>query len=233
MRRVLLVIGLAAALALVVGWFTADRLLGPPDGSGTAPAAGAAPAPAPAADPAARKIRASLFYVSEDGTHLVTVPTEVPLVEDTAGQARAIVEAQLAPAPPPYSSALPSGTSVRAVFVTDQDEAYVDLSLEATVGHTGGSLDEIFSVYTIVNAVTVSLPAIERVQILVDGQEVDSLAGHVDLRRPLPRNLTWVAGSGAGPSDDGASPPPAPGPRPAQVAPAIEPASTLAPPSGA
>jgi hypothetical protein len=38
----------------------------------------------------------------------------------------------------------------------------------------------------------VTLPAISRVQILVDGKEVDTLAGHVDLRHPLEKNLTWV-----------------------------------------
>jgi hypothetical protein len=27
---------------------------------------------------------------------------------------------------------------------------------------------------------------------LVDGKEVDTLAGHVDLRNPLGRNATWV-----------------------------------------
>jgi hypothetical protein len=50
----------------------------------------------------------------------------------------------------------------------------------------------LFTIYAIVNAVTVNLPAISRVQILVDGKEADTLAGHVDLRRPLEKNLTWV-----------------------------------------
>ena len=47
--------------------------------------------------------------------------------------------------------------------------------------------------YAIVNSVTVNLPAITRVQILVDGKEVDTLAGHVDIRQPLAKNLSWVA----------------------------------------
>ena len=46
--------------------------------------------------------------------------------------------------------------------------------------------------YTIVNALTDNLPAITAVQILIDGHEVDTLAGHVDLRRPLRKNLEWV-----------------------------------------
>ena len=44
----------------------------------------------------------------------------------------------------------------------------------------------------IVNAVTVSLPAVTSVQILIDGREVETLAGHVDLRHPLPKNTTWI-----------------------------------------
>jgi hypothetical protein len=30
------------------------------------------------------------------------------------------------------------------------------------------------------------------VQILIDGKEADTLAGHVDLRHPLGRSLKWV-----------------------------------------
>ena len=58
--------------------------------------------------------------------------------------------------------------------------------------HAGGALDEILTVYAIVNALTVNLPAITRVQILVDGKEVDTLAGHVDLRHPLAKSMDWV-----------------------------------------
>ncbi|HPW21762.1 MAG TPA: GerMN domain-containing protein, partial [Vicinamibacterales bacterium] len=50
----------------------------------------------------------------------------------------------------------------------------------------GGSQHELLTVYAIVDTLTANLPAITSVQILVDGREVDSLAGHVDLRRPLP-----------------------------------------------
>jgi hypothetical protein len=68
----------------------------------------------------------------------------------------------------------------------------VDLSPEISSGHEGGSLEEILTVYALVNALTTNLPAVERVQILVAGREVDTLAGHVDLRRPLQKNLKWA-----------------------------------------
>jgi hypothetical protein len=202
MRRILLVIAAAAMVTIAAGWFVASRL---PRWLGGTETAAATPTP-PAPQGPERKIRVSLFYVSEDGTQLVGIPSEVPFADDAEDQARRIVEEQLKPAPSPYAQAVPAGTSVRAVFVTDRKDAFVDLSPEVTSAHTGGSLDELFSVYAIVNALTMNLPAIERVQILVDGREVDSLAGHVDLRRPLPSNTTWVAQPPA-PSGEATTPP--------------------------
>ena len=148
----------------------------------------AAPAP-PAAE---RKITATLYFVSQDGLALVGVQREVPFGEQMLDQARQIVEAQLSEPPPPLASAIPPGTTLRALYITDRGEAFVDLSSDARTKHPGGAIDEIFTVYTIVNAITVNLPAIQRVQILVDGKEVDTLAGHVDLRHPLQKNLKWI-----------------------------------------
>jgi len=149
----------------------------------------AAPASTPGA--AVRRITATLYYVSEDGMTLAPIQREVPFAASVPEQARAIVDAQLAPAEP-LLSAIPAGTKLREVFVTERGDAFVDLTSEASTKHTGGTLDEIFTVYTIVNALTVNLPAITRVQILLDGREVDTLAGHVDLRHPLAKSLEWV-----------------------------------------
>lgn len=165
---------------------------------------GGPPAPPAGGTPAApeRKITATLYYIAEDGMSLVGVQREVPFGEPVAEQARRIVEAQLGPAPAPLAAAVPEGATLRGVYVTERDcdkedaqcqrDAFVDLSAEARTRHTGGALDELFTIYAIVNAVTVNLPAISRVQILVDGKEVDTLAGHVDLRHPLEKSLKWV-----------------------------------------
>ena len=75
----------------------------------------------------------------------------------------------------------------------------MDLSGEVATAHSGGSLDELLSVYAVVDALTVNLPAVTAVQLLVDGREVDTLAGHVDLRRPLPKSTRWIQEAGAAP----------------------------------
>jgi hypothetical protein len=109
-----------------------------------------------------------------------------------AEQARRLVEAQVAPPPNERASAIPPGTTVRSVYLSDAHEAYVDLGGTIASGQTGGSLDEALAVYAIINAVTVNLPDVTAVQILVDGKEVDSLAGHLDLRAPLGKGVDWI-----------------------------------------
>ena len=151
------------------------------------------PPPAAAAAPVeGRKIKARLFYVAESGAKLAGAEFDVPYGEGTVEQAKAIVNAQLAPPAPPLVSAIPAGTTLRTLFVTDRGEAFVDLSPEFAAAHRGGSVNELLTVHAIVNALTVNLPVIKAVQLLVDGKEVDSLAGHVDLGRPLAQNLSLV-----------------------------------------
>ena len=139
-----------------------------------------------------RRIQATLFYVSDDGTQLVPTSRNVPYAATQAEQARRLVEAQVAAAPEGLLSPIPAGTTVRAVFITDSREAYVDLGGSILSGHSGGSLDEALTVYAIVNAVTTNLPEVTAVQILIEGREVDSLRGHIDLRTPLAKSIDWV-----------------------------------------
>ena len=140
----------------------------------------------------ARRISATLFYITPAGDSLVPVEQDVPYAAAPADQARRIVERQLAAAPAGQTSPIPSGTTLRALFLTGKGEAYVDVSKEIVSGHPGGSLHEALTVYAIVNALTVNLPDISSVQVLVDGHEVDTLVGHLDLRHPLRRGTRWV-----------------------------------------
>ncbi len=136
---------------------------------------------------------AVLFYVGEDGTALVEHEIEVPLGETIVARARMIAERQLAPPDIPLISPFPEGTELRAIYLTPDGDAFVDLSQQVSTGHPGGSLDELFTVYALVNALTRNVPEIAAVQILIEGREVDTLAGHVDLRRPLGLNMAWVS----------------------------------------
>jgi hypothetical protein len=186
-RSIQIALGVSA-LALLAWGVTAilERLVGPD-------IVPAATVETPSAPAAVAHITATLFYVAPDGQSLVTTMREVPLANGPVAQGREILLAQLENPQEPYISAIPAGTTLRGFYVTDRTEAYVDLSREVASLHPGGSFTELLTVYSIVNAVTTNLPAVERVQILVDGKEAETLAGHVDLRRPLQTNLALVA----------------------------------------
>jgi hypothetical protein len=186
--RRLLLVSVFAAIAAALAWLL---FVGLPRWYGR-PATTTAGAPAAGPTEPGRKIKARLLYVSEDGTRLTPVERDVPYAEPTADQARQIIAAQIAPAAAPLVSAIPPSTQLRALFVTDQGEAFVDLSADIASAHPGGSTNELLTIYTIVHALTLNLPAVTAVQLLVNGQEVDTLAGHVDLRRPLPKNPEWL-----------------------------------------
>ena len=149
---------------------------------------------APPADAAAPHINATLYFASEDGQRLVSSQQEVPLGGSTVEQARAILAAQFSAKPPePLTSTIPEGTTVRGIYVSSQNDAFVDLDSAVRTKHPGGSMQELLTVYTIVNALLTNLPTLQQVQILIDGREADTLAGHVDLRRPLKKNDSLLA----------------------------------------
>ena len=187
-RRAAVISAITFAAIVAGAWLLGSRL----PGRSVSNAAPANPAPASTTPAAAAKITATLYFISEDGMWLVGVQREVAFGETVLEQARQIINSQLGGAPDPLASPVPSGTALRTLYVTDRGDAFVDLSVEARTKHTGGALDELFTVYSIVNALTTNLPAVTRVQILVEGKEVDTLAGHVDLRHPLLKNLKWV-----------------------------------------
>jgi len=176
--------GAIALVAVGLAWLLFVRL---PSRFEQTPASAAARPAAPNAQ--GRNIKAQLFYVADDGVSLTGVERDVPFGENTVEQAKAIVGAQIAPADAPLVSAIPAGTSLRALFITRNGEAYVDLSRELVSGHPGGSTNELLTIRTLVDALTANLPAITAVQLLVDGREVDTLAGHVDLRRPFMKKV--------------------------------------------
>jgi spore germination protein GerM len=198
-RRGLLIALGAGVLAVGLGWVlmvNLERMLRvidrtpPPVTDVATPAQPTTPEPPAAAVP---RITATLYFASEDGRGLVAVQQEVPLAEGTVAQARALVEAQLAAtAPPPLVSTIPEGTTLRGLFVSERNQAFVDLDAAVRDKHPGGSMNELFTVYTIVNTITTNLRDVETVQLLINGREVDTLAGHVDLRRPLRKNETLI-----------------------------------------
>lgn len=89
-------------------------------------------------------------------------------------------------------SALPPGTRALAAFIDPRrGSAILDFSRELVSGHPGGSAAEIATVGSILRTVALNFPQVGACTILVDGRQVGTLAGHLDLAHPfVPRR--WL-----------------------------------------
>ena len=87
---------------------------------------------------------------------------------------------------------IPKGTELKAFFITDDGTAIADFSDAVSRNHPGGVRSELFTVYAIVNSLTLNLSNVNRVQILIDGHMQETLAGHIDLSDPFKANILLI-----------------------------------------
>jgi len=161
-----------------------------------------APAPSavePAGSQEAHAVQRVLYYPAGEDALLA----ECPVFMSSSGQVQADMSDLLKRylvGPPGSGQALPfpERCALRAVFLVD-GQAVVDLTGPVRSG--GGSSTETSRVYGIVQTLQSNFPEVKSVRILVDGQEVDTLMGHLDLSHPLvqePRLLIRRARSAPG-----------------------------------
>jgi spore germination protein GerM len=147
-----------------------------------------------------RQINVKLFFQAADRPGLAVEERPVAFSADLAGQVRAVVEELVkGPRTQALLPTLAPQTRVLEVFVSARGIAYVDLSKEAQAVASGGSEAELITVYSVVNSLTANFPALKKVQILVEDKPAATLAGHVDLTRALPPDMTLLASSPVSP----------------------------------
>ena len=137
---------------------------------------------------------ATLLWPSREASGLVPKEAQIFATREPADQARQVVGLLLAGAPDASVVApFPAGTKLASLFVDERGIAYVSLSQEAVSGAPGGSTWEQLAVHSLVGSLTRAVPQVRRVQILVDGKEIESLSGHLDLRGPVAFDESLVA----------------------------------------
>jgi len=80
---------------------------------------------------------------------------------------------------------IPDGTKLIDIEIEDK-VAFVNFSRELIDNHWGGSAGESMTIGSIVNTLVLNEnTGIEKVQILVNGEKTETLAGHIDISIPL------------------------------------------------
>lgn len=127
----------------------------------------------------------TLFFLSEEDSLLHPEEREIPSTSSLLQQIKLLVEELLKGPQDNLISPFPPETKLRELFLTEEGIAYLDLSREMQENHPSGSSAEIFTVFSLVNSLTFNFKSVKKVFILIDGDEKETLAGHIDLSRPL------------------------------------------------
>jgi Sporulation and spore germination len=133
-----------------------------------------------------------LFFPSESGEPLLAAEDEMIFKSsELANRAKQILQkVQEGPRQSGMFPSMPKDTKVQDLFISEQGIAYVNLSNTISTNHPGGVLNELATIYSIVNSLTYNLPEIKEVKILIGGIEKETLAGHCVLLLPLQMDLS-------------------------------------------
>jgi hypothetical protein len=137
------------------------------------------PAPVNSGDP---KVKAKMFWGSkaEDGT-LVPVTVELPLSSDPVLRAKQILNTLLAGPVDPEARTLPPEAALLAFYLLPDGTGIADFSESLATSIPSGIQSEELAVDSITSTLQANVPQVQRLKILIHGQEVDTLAGHLDL----------------------------------------------------
>ena len=138
--------------------------------------------------PTEEMVEVNLYFSDSQAMYLEPEKRKISQTPSLARQA--IVELIKGPENSELYPTIPQETQVNEVYIAD-DIVYVDLSEEIFKNHPGGSSGELMTIYSIVNTLT-EIPPIKAVQILVEGNEKNSLVGHIDISMPLLRDKDWI-----------------------------------------
>lgn len=127
-----------------------------------------------------------LVFGDPSAMRLVEERREIVVPADRAIRAKRILE-ELARGPSESGGVrtLPEGTGIRSVVFDDSGGAFVDFTRELVDKHPGGSTGELMTISSVVQTLARNFPNVERVTFLVEGREIETIAGHIDATVPF------------------------------------------------
>lgn len=142
--------------------------------------------------------KARLFWSSGAGDgSLMPVTVEMPLSKDPTLRAKQVLNTLLAGPVSPELRTLPPDAVLLALYMLPDGTAIADFSEALATATPSGIESEQMAVDSISKTLEANVPQVRWLKILIHGQEVDTLAGHLDLTRTFLVNAKAVAPSTA------------------------------------
>jgi hypothetical protein len=133
-------------------------------------------------NPGEPRVKARLFWASGngDGT-LVDSAVELPLSSDAVLSSKQVLNTLLAGPVNADLRTLPPDAVLLAFYLLPNGTAIADFSEALATATPSGIQSEQLAVDSITRTLEANVPRVQRLKILIHGQEVETLAGHLDL----------------------------------------------------
>lgn len=125
----------------------------------------------------------NLYFANETGDALSSDSVIISPTPDETLEHAVITKLLEGPTSENLRSAIPSGTKLNSIQVSEEGVCIIDLSYEFVKNTSHEPIDEAMALYSIINTIT-ELPMINRVEFLIDGETGNSFV-HYDLSKPF------------------------------------------------
>jgi len=140
----------------------------------------------PVINPGDPRVKARLFWASDaaDGS-LAPVTVELPLSNDPALRSKQVLNTLLAGPVDTELRTLPPDAVLLSFYLLPDGTAIADFSEALATSVPSGIESEQMAADSLTKTLEANVPQIRRLKILIHGQEVETLAGHLDLSQPF------------------------------------------------
>jgi Sporulation and spore germination len=160
-------------------------------------------------NPGEPRVKAKLFWASGNGDGaLVDSTVELPLSDDPVLRSKQVLNTLLAGPVDAELRTLPPDAVLLAFYLLPNGTAVADFSEALATATPSGIQSEQLAVDSLTRTLEANVPRVQRLKILIHGQEMETLAGHLDLTGTFLVNTkgTLVAPSPAAVSAPAAAP---------------------------
>jgi spore germination protein GerM len=131
------------------------------------------------------KKRVLVYFSDGAGEYLIGEKREILKRDDVEEEAAEAIDELIKGPKGKLIPTVPRQTKLLDLELGKGGVAKVNFNRALSKDHPGGSSAEVMTVYSIVNSLALNFSQIKRVQILIDGKEIETITGHLSLRRPV------------------------------------------------
>ena len=132
--------------------------------------------------PTDARTTAKIFWAADtEDASVAPVEVDLALSADPALRAKQVLQALITNPPSPKQRTLPANAALLSFYVLPDGTAIADFSDAISSEMPSGIQSENMAIESITQTLKNNVPSLRMLKILIHGQEVDTLAGHVDL----------------------------------------------------